>query len=148
MATQEQAVKDRFAYIDADAEVVRLQAELEQARKVADSTRCEARQALREIPRLLLAADCVQRQLWKLEGVEGEASDQLEQYTTDDAECWWWQWEKAYEAVEALALQQCQKTAALFAKTEQLEQDRSAVCDEWLAARAAAGARFTAEHAS
>lgn len=146
MAQQSQAVRDRFAYIDADAKVQQLDQALKEARKTAEDADRKARQALGELPHLLSAADLVFQQCWKFEDLSDEKDNELESLTCHDAECWSYRWSRAHDAMQELIYERCAAVTSLRNSAQELDAAANKLCDAWLDARKAAGAQFDADN--
>ena len=104
-------------FIEADAEIQRLRSEMTATREAATVARRAALSSMCEVVSLLRASEASRRQMWKLEGIEGEKSETLDELTGDCAECWWGNWSNAEDA----AMTQCAKVATLAAKWRKLD---------------------------
>lgn len=146
MATQSQAVRDRFAYIDADPTVSRLGLELKEARKLSEAATNKTRQELRSLPTLFVASDLLFQQCWKFEGVEEDVSNELERLTCDGADSWHHKFSTAHDTMEELLLERCAAVVELHKAATELSAAADKVCEDWIQARKDAAAQFDADH--
>ena len=138
------APADRLERIGADPVVIAADQAMEKVRDAKQAALAEAKNHLRDIPRLLQAAAVLERQAWKLESLTPEQDTMLELVTGDDADCWFCQWSELSEEMETAALERCCQAAAAFDKHKALEHELSQRFNAWRDARKAAAEAFDA----
>ena len=67
----------------------------------------EVRVALRRVTRLMMAVDVVRQQQWKFEELPEEQDKMLENFTTDNGEIWFSQYDQAGDDIEEAAVAAC-----------------------------------------
>jgi hypothetical protein len=89
----------------------------------------EVRGALRRVVRMMMAVDVVRQQQWKLEGVSEEQGQMLENFTTDNDETWFYQYDQAADDIEETAVAACAMVVEKRAEVKEKKIKAREHCD-------------------